>query len=850
MAFPTTPLDVRLVFAFGANLAAAPTTWLFKDCTADLRTTSDSSVAITVGRSNRAKQGEPNTATLSLNNLSGQYTVDNPAGANYPYIDENVPGIVATARNLNPTFEVDASDWGAFHGSVARSTVRAFSGAGSLLLTPLGGFATCFATTAAFVPVRDGGAVYVDAWVYSVAGWGSVNVSVDWFNSLGVTTGTTNGPSIAVPAGVWTYIGGYLGPAPVGTAQCLAKVVMTGTPGATNTLWIDEARLSVPELCGYVDGWTPVFDDSGKLATVDVSMSGVRRRLSRSNDVLHSALYRTISAGATVPVAWWPMEDGSIATQAASGLSTGAPLTFRGTPNFAALSDLPGAASEPDLKAVTSMIGPVAMPATGQWQVQFWTRNAATGSPAQRTIMRWTTNEARNPAWDVVIDNQGGGIVVSTIDSTGASISTMSAPIGMDDKWHHIAVIVTTVDPTHVNVVLYADGVNLGNITNGSGSYGTGQITSILMGSQVDVFGTVNGGTYGLSHVAVYSTATYVNLYSPGIGFAGLETAGARVGRLCGEEFVPVATISNAFASMPMGAQLVRSLVDLLQDCEDADGGMLIEPFDQFGFDYIVRANLYNLPAALVLDVAQDQLAPPFAPLHDDLLRVNDSTVTRQGGASARFVGDTSRGTYKETPTINNANDGALLNIAGWRVHLGKPRGRLRHPSLNVNFANPNAAQFGPAFAATRGVGIRVQVVNPPPQMYQGVDILVSGYTKTLAYKAWKLGLLGSPYDPWIVAQLGNWPLELAGQTLQSSLAPGATTLSLATAAGYCLFTTTARFPNDFPLDLNVGGWRVHVTGATGASSPQSLTCTASPNTSTTPAGTPVTLWQPAPLAL
>jgi hypothetical protein len=66
--------------------------------------------------------------------------------------------------------------------------------------------------------------------------------------------------------------------------------------------------------------------------------------------------------------------------------------------------------------------------------------------------------------------------------------------------------------------------------------------------------------------------------------------------------------------------------------------------------------------------------------------------------------------------------------------------------------------------------------------------------------------------------------------------------LSVATASGFPLWTTTA---SDFPFDINVAGMRLTVTNITGASSPQTMSVTPAVNgvQKTLTAGADVRLW-------
>lgn len=397
---------------------------------------------------------------------------------------------------------------------------------------------------------------------------------------------------------------------------------------------------------------------------------------------------------------------------------------------------------------------------------------------------------------------------------------------------------------------------NLGSWVNGGDTLGA--VTSVSATANLAMVGA------GLGQISVWNRslndAGEVDRYRQLVrGYVG-ETAADRITRLCNEQGVPLATINNPQNSMPMGPQSQTDFLALLLECETADLGMLFEPFDTFGFGYIVRSDLYNLPVTLTIDNGQGQLTPPFAPLHDDLQRQNDVTATRQGGASARFVGDTSRGIYQTSVTLNVLSDSMLLDIAGWLAHLGSPRGRLRHPSLTVNFTG--SPTLAPVFFGSRGMGIRAQVINPPTQLPQGADLLLSGYTERLGFKQWVVSLLGSPYDVWQIFQLAATTgdtspycghLEADTSTLHAGIAAQPTNTveswTVDTGAGNVLWTTVA---DDFPFDINIEGEQITVTNITGASSPQTFFVKRAINGAVKAhsAGALVSLWAPLVLGL
>lgn len=88
MAFPEDRLVHRLQAAFGADADASPTTWSWTDITDDIHA---QQISITRGTANEAGQAEPTSISLVLDNVSGDYTPDNPLGAHYPDIELGVP---------------------------------------------------------------------------------------------------------------------------------------------------------------------------------------------------------------------------------------------------------------------------------------------------------------------------------------------------------------------------------------------------------------------------------------------------------------------------------------------------------------------------------------------------------------------------------------------------------------------------------------------------------------------------------------------------------------------------------------------------------------------------------------
>jgi hypothetical protein len=89
VSFPTTPLVVKIEFAFGADLKANPATWIYQDRTADWL--ADRDLAATVGRADATSKAQPASLSFWLKNPTGDYTKGNPFGQFWPYVRKNTP---------------------------------------------------------------------------------------------------------------------------------------------------------------------------------------------------------------------------------------------------------------------------------------------------------------------------------------------------------------------------------------------------------------------------------------------------------------------------------------------------------------------------------------------------------------------------------------------------------------------------------------------------------------------------------------------------------------------------------------------------------------------------------------
>lgn len=605
---------------------------------------------------------------------------------------------------------------------------------------------------------------------------------------------------------------------------------------------------------GYVYSWKPWWDTSGNLAVVTVKAAGKLRQLQQGKNRTQSAMFRAISMAAVQPVAYYPFEDGDKAQQANSPIAGAPPATFAyqqyvGAPHFAAVDGPPGSDRLPDFSKQGNFKVTLPAQATATtWRVQCVAKTNAlpTTSDFVAPLEFFTNNGA---TLNIVYIAKPAGISplngLTFQDNNGHAFGD---GVAYDDGlWHEIRVVMTQ---SGGNIVLnvFLDGALRINQTYA----GTLNNVSGFNGSEAS---QANSDGYAAGHFAVWNTNSGLpDTVAAMGGYAG-ELVTDRLTRLLSEQGglgLPLVTVGTTTTTM--GPQGVDTFLNLLRECEATGQGLLFDGMTQ-AFTYVTRSARYSQSTALTLDVSAGEADDPLAPEDDDQRNLNLATVNRKDGTSVTYedatgpLGTGAIGDFASSITVNVQNDSQVTNIAAWIVHVGTGDEPYRYPTLGIDLA-ASPARATDWLNTTLCERIDVTNINSKATQHPAgtVSLLLEGYSEELSPFDWIVKANCSPYQPWQVDTLGGlFRLEMAGQTLASNLVAGATSLSLATAAGNQLFTTLAA---DFPMDLNVGGWMIHVTAASGTSSPQTLTVSASPNTSTIPSTTAVTLWRPAVLAL
>lgn len=618
------------------------------------------------------------------------------------------------------------------------------------------------------------------------------------------------------------------------------------------------------EAASWPQSWTP-GDPNARIA---LEAGGLLRRMGASNASVQSpmrrAFTRTPPAGL---LSYWPAEDGSNATQVASGLQSGAAMRITsGAPSLAANSDF--ACSSPVLSlngAVLLGTPPAYTPAS---------------SPGSRSdaIIRWLMSVPSGGDTD-------GGCICSVL-TTGGSITRLdlrysqaSGALTLNAYNAGGALMWTSApQPFAVNGQPVRASLEIRN--QGSGNYGvtlatlTPGASSALTWTSTSASGSVGRvaritfnappfaalSSTAIGHISFQATYTpLTDMANPLIAWAG-EAAGARFARLCAEEGIQFRGIGNIADTVPMGAQTVETLATLVQECADADRGMWFEGRQFLGWGYRTRVSLGNQPPVIPLDYNQDHLSDALEPTVDDQTMKNDITVTSQNaGSSSRQVLDDGSpnsvsivGRHDAELTINTAQDSQLDSETAWILHtltVNEPR----YKAINVDLANSAMASLYWQILEAE-TGDRITVQNPPAWLPPGlVDQIMQGVTETLGRKALYESWNGVPSRPWNTAHADDPAYGRAdtdGSVLASAATSASTSLLVATTTSGSPVWTTAS--TDMPFDINIGGERITVTAVSGSVSPQMFTVIRSVNgvVKSQVAGADVRLWTPAIVSL
>lgn len=606
---------------------------------------------------------------------------------------------------------------------------------------------------------------------------------------------------------------------------------------------------------GEVASFTPSWDVTYGDRVSKVEAADILRRYEQSVSPLKSVMRRYLTGPTPdVPLVYFPCEEGKDSTTFESAVGENVPplRILQGQVDAAAYDDFPASEPIPVLRSSGILRGQ--LPAHSATSYKFAAFFAMPDPIATNFgTLFYFEGTGSMDRW-LVQQNTSGGLELFGFDKATGSLGFASGAVGFNTAGRRFVFTLTltqvgsnidwamsTVDPVQ----------GTGGINGTINGYTIGNVGRFQVG--IDGPG-LDGAAVG--HIAVYANSVDMGALTPITqAFAG-ETASTRLTRLADEEGLAVVPIGAAGDSERVGPQRVNSVLNLIKEAADADGGTLFTPRDALELQFRPRSHLYNQAAALSLTYSQ--ISPSLIPKADDKNTANDVTVKRPDAGEARYqqltgplnINDPNLdpdgvGVYQKTYTLNLFTDAQAADAASWSVHLGTDPS-YRYPQVTVDMAAASLDAFTRAALIAADVDDRMVITDLPPDLVpDDVSLLIRGYTETIttAYQH-KIVFNCAPEGPWRVAVLDESGTRLDSDTSDTTAAfevGTATSMGVSTTGG-TLWTTA---PAEFPFLIRVGGVVLNVTAISGASSPQTFTVDAAPVNGvfkTIPAFTPVAL--------
>lgn len=580
-------------------------------------------------------------------------------------------------------------------------------------------------------------------------------------------------------------------------------------------------------------------DPTGTDIWVPVTGGGILRRIQQGNTQVPSPLKR-YAVNVITPVAYWPCEDGPLATQIASGLSGGFPMTvLRGSMNFAADTSFTCSGPLPQISNGFAY-GIIADAAdTGTLVFRFLV-SVPSGFTGQATFLRISTTGTAGVIY-FAYDSTGGGLGVFSVGAFnifGTEIPyTPGTPVMVSFE---LTASGGTVTP--VFRVMTTAGVITSQVFTGyAGITGRALDCTVNPAGDVPAWPSQPGNTV-IGHIFVQN---FLNPLSGTISSViqawNGEPAGQRFARLCGENGIQSRVYGYPAVTAAMGPQPAGTLAQLLQECETADMGIITEPRSCLGLGYRTLASMTCQAPAVTLDYSQAHLgqqgqAGELQPSDDDQQTRNDVLVSRssasgkQGGSYSAVLEDGSAmsvspppagvGDYSTQVSVNVEADIQLPDVAGWLLNVGTVS-EQRYPVIPLNLARQALLPMMFTLLAA-DLGDYAVIINPGAQLPPGpVKQLIYGTTERLGGRWYLMDwqcVPESPYETGLLDDLILGRADTDGSQLTAGAGATATLIGVTVTgpSGVMWTTGTGAQAGDFPFDVVIGGERVTVTNIDG----------------------------------
>lgn len=506
---------------------------------------------------------------------------------------------------------------------------------------------------------------------------------------------------------------------------------------------------------GYVSQW-PQQWTTGQHRWVTIEANGILRRIQQGKSPLKAPIYRAMIA--QNPYAYWTLTDVTGTANCASSVSGGTPSELLG-----AGGDIGGISDTPDGQpafvvntgGLRGTVTPTKVGASDGWIIGFGMKSTKVPlamQPFVESAITFYLDGTDLGRIEMVLPEGDLGGFPTEFDffnSSGTIVSSLVGdpfidPSDYDDEWKYYQILAVRSGLT-LNLFAYYEGgqVSINSIALSSAT--AGNVTSYQINPKLVDHTNLHTS---FSNISVLARNTINNDSSAFQGYPG-EAPTNRFARLCTEEGLPYVVSEADPDGEGMGAQQVKTLIDLLRECEAVNEGIIDETLDG-KIRLISRTVLWNQPPSMTIDYNSGVIKPGFLPTDDDLIVRNDWTITRTGGNSRQYqenigplsINDPTAltnpgvGKYDDSATLSLSTDDAAYQHATFRVFRGTVN-EIRISAMPLHFtADPGLLPYWLAMDMVETS--RFLITNTPKEMGSiPADQIMTGYSEVIDQLEW-----------------------------------------------------------------------------------------------------------------
>lgn len=676
-------------------------------------------ITITRGRKDENTQTPPSTASLSLKNTDGRFSLRNPLGPWYGSLGQNNPIEISKRLVSWQPAQTLTDTWGStdrnpgvlsyywspldnptnFDVAPAGATV-VVPAASNIRRTSLADFthADASAEVEYSCAVSDVTGDYLVAPGPSLRGnyYARVEISTAEVITLGISnfagtalaaqtaTGLTHtagtkyrvrlvadGQTLA--AKIWRTTDGeprdwLVTASAVAKASGAAGVRVAAGAANTNvpvTFTVHSFVVDSMRFTGEVSSFPASSGEDGRDLYVRIEAAGILRRLGQGRAPALSTLRRGILT--VNPVAYWPCEEGPDATALSSAIDGIEPMEINPAPqlpDFAAFDGFACSAPIPQINN-TGWVGriPDYDSSANQAQMRALISVPQGGVAADERLFRINMLGGTSAVWDLILQPDGN-LRVNAYDAGGTNI-LLGGSIGFGLNGKNV----------RVSLELSQSGADVAwAISTLTPSAAGGGFSSTLAGRTVGKVTSIEIGGNGTftdlacGHVTFQNSITNIfEILAQLQAYVG-ERAGVRMTRLSAENGIPFVYYGTTTKSFFVGAQRVDTYLNLIRNspnaAADVDLGTVHERRSFNAVAYRDLRSIYSQASALTLSLSGKQIVAPFQPIDDDQNTRNDITLRRTDGGELRRTLDVGRKSVQLPPSgVGVYDDSPELNL-------------------------------------------------------------------------------------------------------------------------------------------------------------------------------------------